>query len=215
MSPELGGIGRRYLILLLALAGLASTAGARTYCCNDDNGRRLCGDILPPQCAKRAYQEYNSMGVVSLQHEAPLTAEQRAQRDAELARKKAAARIAAERDRVNRALLASYSSVGDIDAKRERVLSEANNALQALRQRQEAAQAEQQRLAAEAEFFTKRPMPDNLRMSIRDNKLEVANLQTTVDDKIKEIAAIQARFDEERQRYLSLVGSNKAAQGSR
>jgi hypothetical protein len=36
-----------------------------------------------------------------------------------------------------------------------------------------------------------------------------------VDDKIKEIAAIQARFDEERQRYLSLVGSNKAAQGSR
>jgi hypothetical protein len=195
------------LLLLPVLAGLAafaSPATAVTFCCNDDNGRRLCGDILPWQCAKRAHQEYNSLGVMIRQHDAPLTAEQRAQQRAETIRKKEAERLAAEEDRRNRALLASYPSVADIDAKRERNIEEAGKGLHELQLRLTAALQRRDELAREAEFFQKRPMPADLKTGIRDNTAELAGLQADVETKKKEIAEIQARFDEEKKRYLSL-----------
>ncbi len=175
-----------------------------TFCCNEDNGRRLCGDILPAQCAKRAYHEYNSQGVMIRQHDAPMTAEQRAQQRAELIRKKEADRQAAEEDRRNRALLASYPSVADIDTKRARNIEEAGKGLHELQLRLNAALAHKEDLAREAEFFLKRPMPAELKTSIRDNNAEMAGLQADIDVKKKEIAEIQARFDEEKKRYLSL-----------
>lgn len=206
-SPRAGLVRRRHLLLLPVLAGLAafaSPASAVTFCCNDDNGRRLCGDILPWQCAKRAHQEYNSLGVMIRQHDAPLTAEQRAQQRAETIRKKEAERLAAEEDRRNRALLASYPSVADIDAKRERNIEEAGKGLHELQLRLTAALQRRDELAREAEFFQKRPMPADLKTGIRDNTAELAGLQADVETKKKEIAEIQARFDEEKKRYLSL-----------
>lgn len=203
-SLFIGVVRHRRLLLLAALAGLTLPVCAVTFCCNDDGGRRLCGDILPAQCAKRVHQEYNSLGVMIRQHDAPLTAEQRAQQRAELIRKKEAERLAAEEDRRNRALLASYPSVADIDAKRERNIEEAGKGLHELQLRVTAAQQRKEELAREAEFFQKRPMPADLKTGIRDNTAELAGLQADVATKKKEIAEIQARFDEEKKRYLSL-----------
>ncbi len=205
-SPSLfiGVVRHRRSLLLAALAGFTLPVCAVTFCCNDDSGRRLCGDILPAQCAKRVHQEYNSLGVMIRQHDAPLTAEQRAQQRAELLRKKEAERLAAEEDRRNRALLASYPSVADIDAKRERNIEEAGKGLHELQLRMTAAQQRKEELAREAEFFQKRPMPADLKTGIRDNTAELAGLQADVAIKKKEIAEIQARFDEEKKRYLSL-----------
>jgi hypothetical protein len=212
--PEVqtGWRARWHLLILLVSVGAAYPAAAKTFCCNDDSGHRLCGDILPAQCAKRAYQEYNSMGVIYRLHEAPLTAEQRAQRELELARKKAAQREADEEDRRDRALQASYPSVRDLDAKRERTLLEANNSLAVAQKSLDAALARKGELVREAEFYTKRPMPGELKANIRDNAAELNNLQATVDDKKKEIAAIQTRFDDEKKRYLNL--GNKLPQPS-
>ncbi len=194
----------RRLLLLPALTGLAFPVGAVTFCCNEDNGRRLCGDVLPAQCAKRLYHEYNSQGVMIRQHDAPMTAEQRAQQRAEQIRKKEADRQAAEEDRRNRALLASYPSVADIDTKRARNIEEAGKGLHELQLRQTAALARKEDLAREAEFFLKRPMPTELKDGIRENNAELAGLQADIDVKKKEIADIQARFDAEKKRYLSL-----------
>jgi hypothetical protein len=204
--PErsIGFLLPRCWLLLSALAGLAPPVGAVTFCCNDDGGRRLCGDILPAQCAKRGYQEYNSLGVMIRQHDAPMTAEQRAQQRAEIARKKEADRQAAEEDRRNRALLASYPSVADIDTKRARNIEEAGKGLHELQLRLNAALARKEDLAREAEFFLKRPMPADLKTGIRDNNAELVGLQADIDVKKKEIAEIQARFDDEKKRYLSL-----------
>lgn len=210
--PPTGSASGWSCLLLLALLGMASPVGAKTYCCNDDNGRRLCGDILPSLCAKRSYQEYNSQGVMYRQHEAPLTAEQRAQRELELARKKEADNLAAEEDRRNRALLASYTTVADIDAKRARTVAESIKRLQEMQSRYDAALVQKQALAKEAEFFQKRPMPPALKSSVRENDSELNHLKSDIEAKKQEIAEVQARFDDEKRRFLKLRGA--ATQGT-
>lgn len=201
------------ILLAVILAGSVLAAFARTYCCNDDTGRRVCGDQVPSQCLKRGYQEYNAQGVIYKQHEAPLTAEQRVQRDAELARKREQERLAADEARRNRALLASYSSVRDIDAKRDRALAEARAGLTQTQGRIDAALARKRKLDAEAEFFQKKLTPEALKTHIRDNQAELAAHRAALEDKQKDIVALEARFEEERQRYLRLSQPASSATG--
>ena len=67
------------LLMLLLLAGTASSfAAARIFCCDDQSGKQVCGDILPSACYGRAYRELGQSGRTSRVVEAPLTAEQRA-----------------------------------------------------------------------------------------------------------------------------------------
>jgi hypothetical protein len=200
-------------LLAMIAAGLALPSFARTYCCNDDAGRRVCGDQVPSQCLKRGYQEYNAQGVIYKQHDAPLTAEQRAQRDAEIASKKELERLAADQARRDRALLASYSSAKDIDLKRDRALAEAKAGLTQVQARIEAALVRKRKLDAEAEFFQKKPMPESLKAHIRDNQSELAAHRAALDDKEKDFAALRLRFEEEKQRYLRLSQPASSATG--
>ena len=38
--------------------------GGNIYCCEDANGRSVCGDVLPVQCYGRAYREISPQGIV-------------------------------------------------------------------------------------------------------------------------------------------------------
>lgn len=199
----------RFLLFAVPAGTMLATAlpaAARTFCCNDDAGRRICGDILPAQCQKRAYQEFNSQGVLERQYEAPMTVEQRARHEAEQARRRAADRQVDEQRRRDRALRASYASAKDIDAKRDRMLAEANDALKLAETRHQEAAARKQRLDTEAEFYVKKPMPAKLAADIRENKEELVAFQAAIDDRKQDAAAIEARFAEEKERYLRLGG---------
>ena len=193
-------------LLLLAVAHVAS---ATTYCCQSD-GRRVCGDILPQECLNRAYQEIGRYGNVVKQHEAPLTPEQRAVREVELARKQAEERRIAEEERGRRALLASYSSVKDIDAKRERMVADAENQLKATQVRYDNAVARRDELARELEFYAKKQPPEDLAASVRDNEAEIMALQAAVELRRKDIADVAARYDEEKKRYLDALAKRAA-----
>jgi hypothetical protein len=203
-------VWRRPLIVI-AVTIAATSAQAKTYCCSDDHGRRVCGDILPEQCQKRSYSEFNAQGVVRKQYEAPLTPEQRAQRDAEIARKKAKEKQAAEDVRRDRVLVASYSTIADLDAKRERVLIGANANLKAAQERLEAAEAQRQKLTERAAAIRDRPIHPILKAKIGDNEAELVASQAELAAKKKEIIDIQASFDEDRRRYLTLTGAGSTA----
>lgn len=192
-------------LLPLLVTLVAIPAGARTYCCNDEHGRRVCGDILPEQCQKRSYNEYNSQGVLSKQYPGPLTPEQRAQLEAEKARKVAAEHDAAEQARRDRALLASYSSVADIDAKRTRTITTAQGNLHNAEERLSNAQERQQRLARAAERYGDKPMPEVLKTNIRIAEAELAAAKTALADRQKDIVESQKQFDEDRLRYIELT----------
>jgi hypothetical protein len=201
----------RSLLIAVTIAIAATSAQAKTYCCTDDHGRRVCGDILPEQCQKRAYSELNAQGVLRKQYEAPLTPEQRAQRDAEEARKKAEEQQAAEDARRNRVLVASYSTVADLDAKRARVLIGANANLKAAQERLDMAKAQQQKLSERAAAIRDRPVPPILKTKIGDNEAELVASQAELAAKKKEIVDIQTQFDEDRRRYLMLTGAGSTA----
>lgn len=199
------------LTLVLALA--AAPAAARIYCCTDSNGRRVCGDILPTQCQTRAYNEMNAQGVVKKRVDAPLTPEQRAQRDAEEARRKAEQKAAAEQFRRDQAMLASYTSVADIDAKRTRTVSAAQADIKALQERLESAQARLDKLRKSANRFTEgnKPIPDGLAANLKESEADVVARRLTIEDKQRELERTQRHFDEDRERFIELTAKKREA----
>lgn len=192
----------------LALAGVlgllpASVLAGRTYCCDDGNGRRLCSDTLPAACYKRAYQIREGGRTENVGP--PLTPEQKAQREAELARKKAEESRAAEELRNNQILLNSYGSEKDFDSKRDRALAETRKSLEQAQARYDEGVKRQKRLANETEFYLKKPMPDALKSQIKENEAELSAQQVILDARKREIESIGAKFEAEKQRWINLA----------
>ena len=184
----------------------ALPALAKITCCDVD-GKRTCGDPAPPQCLDRAKTEFNKG--VAKGVEAPLTAEQRAAQEAELARKKEEEKKAAEQERRDRALVASYSSEKEIDAARERALADvAKNGEQA-RNRLDAALKKQAKLNQEREFYQKKPMPQQLSGQVKDNEAEIASQKKALEQQDADIAAIKARYEADKERYRKLKSGGK------
>lgn len=189
---------------LLACLGLPLSAAARIVCCDVD-GKRTCGDPPPTQCDNRAKTVFGKGGVAK-EVEAPLTAAQRAAREAEEARKKEEEKQAAEQARKDRALLDSYSSEKEIDAARDRSIADIEKNAEQAKNRLESAQAKQQKLEQEKEFYQKKPLPAHLRKQLEDNEREIATQQKALAQKDADIAAVRERYAADKQRYLQLSG---------
>lgn len=194
-------------VLLVIGLGLSLPATARIVCC-DVNGKRTCGDPPPVQCDARAKTVF-SKGGVAKEVEAPLTAEQRAAREAEETRKKEEQRKAAEQARKDRALLDSYSNEKEVDAARDRSIADIEKNAEQAKNRLESAQARQKKFEQEKEFYLKKPMPAHLKKQIEDNEAEIATQQKALAQKDVDIAAARERFEADKQRYLQLSGKAK------
>lgn len=195
---------RTWSLLIILVAAGGGTAQAKIFCCNDDQGHRICGNPLPIQCQTREHREVGPQGETR-RIERPVTREERLQREAEEARKKEMEKRAAEEQRRNKALLSSYGSEKDIDAKRDKALADLEKSLQQSRELFEEALKRQKQLAGEAEFYRKKPMPAPLQSQIKDNDAELAAQQSAMDAKKQEMERIRARFEAEKQRYLDLI----------
>jgi hypothetical protein len=189
-----------------ALFALGASAQTRIFCCDDASGRKVCGDFLPAACQGRAYEERDNRGFVSKKVEAPLTAEQQARRDAEVTKKEADARKAAEERRRTLALLATYSSAKDIDSVRDRNLAEVDKAIRDAQKRLEEAKKKKQKLDSDKEFYKGKPVPDSVKAQIRDNDKEIQAQQAAIAAKTQEAEDVRNRFADEKKRYLELTG---------
>lgn len=188
--------------LLIGL-GLSLPAVARTYCCTDKGGHRICGDTMPEQCADRAYKEFGEKGVRS--YEAPLTAEQKAQRDAAAAKKKEDERIAGEQRRKDQALLNTYGSEKDIDILRDRAVADVEATGKQAQEKYDAAVKRKAHLERELEFYAKKPVPGTLKSQIKENETEIEAQKKAIADKKLEVEATRAKFEEDRKRYRVLT----------
>jgi hypothetical protein len=191
--------------MLAAGAASAQQGGPKvTYCCNDDNGVQVCSDQLPQICYKRAYRVLEGTTVVK-RVEAPLSPEQRRQRQIEERRAAEEDRAIREQRRRDRILLDTYNSVQDIEAQRAKAIREIEQGM--YQAQQELAELQKKRLALgeESEFYKRKPMPPELQAAIRANEADIAAQQSIIDSKKKDIDAVHARFDEDKRRYLHLV----------
>lgn len=198
------------LFVVLMLAGtLWAHAGVvhagKALCCVNTQGRNVCGDILPQECFGRAYREISERGITLRQVDAPLTAEQRAQRDREIERKKKEDAAAQEERRRNAALLNTYATERDIDFMRDHTLESVLAALKEVEAKQVEAQKRKQKLEGELEFYKKKAPPASLKEQIKTNENDLKGFARLMDAKHQEVEQIKARFAEEKQRFNQLT----------
>ncbi len=202
---------RPYSILLVLLAvGIGSPVSATVYCCNDDKGRRICADAMPPECYKREIKQLNASGVV-IKRKAPAEAAAD-NKPPEMSpdAKKQAERLQAEQRRTDEALMSSYASVSDIEKKWSRVLTEHGKTRDRLQASLDRALVRKQELAREAEFYAKQQLPEDLQSNIREVDGQIESIRVDLTSNETAIAEVQSRLEQEKQRYSQLTNPASA-----
>ncbi|MBI4754860.1 MAG: hypothetical protein HY778_05415 [Betaproteobacteria bacterium] len=193
----------------------------------------MCGDVLPAACYGRAYRELDERGLTLRRHAAPLSPVERA-REAEVQQRRAVEeQLRRERLRRDEALLASYGTVADLDAQRDRTLRLQQQALDDARARQRILKARQQELHARSPAAGppqggasppggqrgglttsvgahppaagRSAPPMEVQISLREIESELQTLETVVERKVAEIESTRSRFEAERKRFLELT----------
>jgi hypothetical protein len=193
--------------LVLALAAAPASAQQRLYKCKDDKGKTYYTQTPPAECMGKEMDELSKQGTVVKKREAALTPEQIAAREAEEKRKKEEEAAAREEKRKNQALLNTYSSEQDIEDGRQRALKQAEGAAKEIEKRIADAQKRAEVLAKEKEFYQKKPMPKKLEDDLKNNEIDLKGHQNALAAKKKELGDINAKYDEDKRRYLELTGT--------
>jgi hypothetical protein len=170
---------------LIALAIIAPLAAqAESYRCIGSDGKRYYGSSIPPQCYGLPVEELNSQGRVVKRIDPHAAEKERRAKAAAEAKKKQEEVAKREASRRSTALLATYTSEKDIDEARARALAENRKAVRDM----------------EARIEAMRKRPDSA--SIEDELK--ANLEL-LEAKKREAEAINARYDEDKKRYLQIM----------
>lgn len=197
----------RLNIALLACALLAAlpASAQRLYKYTDPaTGKTVYTERLPTEAAGKANEQLNRQGTVVKREGPAPTAEELAAREADRKRKLDEEAAAKEEKRKNQALLNTYATEKDIDEARGRALQVNDEAIKDAERKLADAQKRQKLLASEAEFFQKKPMPMQLKLDIQGNQAELKAHGDLLDAKRKETASINAKYDEDKRRYLEL-----------
>jgi len=198
-------------VVVLAAAPLLSQAQkALTYRCAGPDGKRYYGSAIPMQCAGRLVEVLNDRGMVVKRID-PEAEERARAAKAELAKNPEISAAQRDEERRNRALLATYTSIKEIEDARERALRE--NATQANRFEQRIKELQQRRARYEKELETYKKNGKGSSQMITDNiknvDLEIAAQAELLNTKRSEIPNINAKFDEDKKRYAVATAGKK------
>ena len=195
-----------------ALVALAANADAALYKWIDEHGEVHYSDKLTADAVNRANYELNRQGVTVRKTEpARVVVKQVPKTDSEAQRMREAERervIAARRDR---ALIESYANEGEIDLAKTRAIATIDGQLQSAHAF--IAQMEKRRaeLDARKATFAPRPVPGEIPREIETIDAEVARQNEFIAGKVKESAAVAARYDADKRRYRELRGEPSGA----
>jgi len=199
-------------LLLLAAAALPAQAG-KLYCC-EVNGQKVCGDILPAQCQVKGYKELNAQGVAVREVAPPLTAEQRAQKEAEERRQKEEEAAQKEQKRKDQALLNTYSSEKDIDQLKARAEQEFLALIRQGEGKVADAAKRLDKLKGELEFYKNRAVPPELDKNIKDTEFDLRSQKDAVERRKQELEQVRAKYDKDKVRYIDLTRGKSANSGN-
>ena len=183
----------RTIILVTALASLPLAAEAQSYRCVGKDGKKYYGQSVPPQCAGQPIEQLNEQGLVVKKIDAQATADERAKKEADDVERKKREAVSKEEGRRDRALIATYTSEKDVLDARARAL-EGN--------RQQVIESE-----AKIAVLKKRRATPNEDISSIDVELKAQ--EGLLAAKKREADAINARYDDDRKRYVELTKKGK------
>lgn len=204
----------KFVVSLVLAACCASAAAANNlYCCIDATGKQVCGDLLPQSCYGRAYREIGSNGRTVRNVDAPLTAEQRAERAIEEEQIKIEEAAQREQRRKDQALLNTYSSEKEIELLRLRARTDVEKSIAAAEAKIAEIRLQRKKFENEAEFYLKTEMPAAVRKGLLDADFEIKAQELVIESKTKELEIIREKYDEDLRRFRDIMSSRKG--GSR
>ena len=217
-----------YAVLALAALALAPVlAQAQSFRCVGKDGKKYYGSTIPAQCLGMPVEQLNTQGTVIRRFDPEGDEKQKAIKEAEAVKKRQEDAAAREESRRNRALLATYTSEKDIDDARSRALVDNEKAVKEVELRIGAIKKRQAELGKEMEFYkepapskevkgkakpgpasaaAKAPkIPPKLAEDVKNAEIDLSAQQQLLDAKKKEVDAINAKYDEDKKRYLELT----------
>ena len=183
-----------HLILAAALAAASCAAQAQSYRCVGKDGKKYYGQSIPPQCVGVVVEQISRQGTV-LKRIDPLasSADERAKKEAEEAERRKQANLAREQARRDQALLATYASEKDLEDGRRRALENDQRLMKEL----------------EGKIAALRQRRGSAGNDPKEIDTELAMQERLLATKKSEVAAINAKYDEDRKRYVELTGRGK------
>ena len=183
-----------HLVLVAALAAATSAAQAQSYRCVGKDGKKYYGSSIPRQCIGVPVEQMSTQGTVLKRIEPQAaTADDRAKLEAEAAERKKQAALEKEQARRDQALLATYASEKEVEDGRRRALEN------------------DQRLLAELEgkVAALKKRRGAAGRSPKEIDAELRTQEGLLATKKKEVAAINAKYDDDKKRYLELTKGGK------
>ena len=202
------------LVALLLAVGTAQAADApsgKIVCWKDKAGKTVgCGDKVPPEYQDGASKELNKRGVTVKQSDPPLTPAQQKELAAEAERKTAANQIAAEQKRKDKALLDTFTTVKEIDLKRNRDIQLIASNIEAQQTNLKNANDRQADSRGRIEQLKKENKPVPAAIQEEYDRAEAGKTKIQAQ-KRKEIADLNQQYDDMKKRFMELTGTTAAA----
>jgi hypothetical protein len=196
----------------LLIAPLAAQAQS-TYRCTGKDGKKYYGSTIPMPCVGRPVEQLSSAGTVVRRIDPE--GEEKARADQEASAEKQKEQDAANREetRRSRALLATYTSERDIEETRKRALEDNEKAMQEVEARIEALKKRRAGYEKELAFYqdgkdskdkkAKSGPPAKLTNDLKNSDIDLKAQEDLLAAKKKEVVMINAKYDEDKKRYLA------------
>lgn len=196
------------VVALMMCVAAPAWAAKQMYRWVDAQGKVHYGDTIPPEYAKQGNKEMTKSGRVVKETPPGLTPEQiKARAEAE-ARDKEAKDKAEEQKRKDKALLASFTTVGELDLAEKRNLEAVDLQIKSNELRIKSVQGRLDSLKKQEALIAsrKRPIPSDLSEDIQQTEGEIDHLRGNIADLNREKDALRVRYAADRKRYMELKG---------
>ena len=181
-------------------------AHAAIFMCKDASGRTLTSDRPIPECADRAIREYGNNGAIKRDIAAPLTAEQKREKQLLEEKRKAEQVAAEEKKKSDRALSARYRSEEDITVARKRDTSIISDQIAQQKKVLSVADNDWKEAQVTVEAQKKKGVvPAGMQYKLDRAEQAVRDLKIRVSDSEAELAQVHAKYDVTLQRYREIA----------
>ncbi len=192
-----------------------SKGGGKIVCWKDKSGKTVgCGDRVPPEYEDNATKELDKRGVTRKTTDSAEEAAKRKTQQQGLARQQEGEqkRLADQR-RQDTALINTFSSEKEIDAKRDRDMQVLDLQISQLKVSLKNVIEHQADPKARSEGYgkNKKPVPENVKDEMARVAAEKQKIEQNIAAREKEKEEIRARYAEYRKRFAELRGNQPAA----
>jgi len=197
------------IIIGAMLAALPPFAEAQSYRCVGADGKKYYGQTIPRACIGEVVEQLNPQGMVIRRIDPRGSAAEREAKAAEEKKKKQDAIARREELRHNRALLATYTSVEDIEAARARALAGNNQAIKEVDTEIGRIKKRQEKLGEEMASYKDKAPPPELARNVKNAEIDLAAQEGLRAAKQRDHEAINAKYDGYKNRYIELTQPKK------